>query len=126
MTLLSNPELWVKTILRKWVVGGILDAATYVLGWLVFGYEKSTNIILDAVPILRTPYQLVESAITGAIVTVFGAVRSVVELTGLAGPPAVAVTVVLLVSIVLALGWGLFSVIPGSDAIEDGVGVFTK
>lgn len=121
-TTASNPQEWltafIKTVVAEWVVGGILDAATYVLGWFIFAYERVRSIILDAVPPLTAPIRIIESAIVGAVETFYGAILGVAQLAGLAGPPAAAVAIVIMGTLVVGLGYATFRVIPGSDAVE--------
>jgi len=126
----TNPQAWlesfVRTLVAEWVVGGIIEAGAYGLGWLIFAYERTTSILLDAIPVLESPYLMAEDAAVGGIETLFGAARSVAEAAGLAGPPAMLFATLLLVTVVLATGYAVWRLIPGSDAVEGGIEVFTK
>lgn len=129
-TVATNPQEWLRgfiyTLIAEWIVGGIIDAASYVLGWIIFAYERTTRILLDAVPVFESPYLWAESAVVGLIETIFGAARGVATTAGLAGPPAMLFATLLLVTFVLATGYAVFALIPGSDAIEAGIGVFRE
>jgi len=130
VTVATNPKEWldtfVRTIVAEWFVGGIIDAGAYGLGWLIFAYERTTSILLDAVPVLESPYLMAEDVAVGGIETIFGAARTIAEAAGLAGPPALLFATLLLVTVVLATGYAVWRLIPGSDAIEGGIEVFTK
>ena len=132
VTVASNPAQWarnnlvdvVREIVAVWIVGGFLDATQYVLGWFVFAYERTREILLDAIPILETPTDVAESAITGVIGAIYGLIKGIARSAGLAGPPAAAFTVGVMVLITGAVLYGGYRVIPGSDFVEgtlDGV-----
>lgn len=117
-TIAADPEEYVREIVAEWVVGGVIDATQYVLGWFIFAYERIRRIILDAIPILTTPTRIVESAVVGLVETIYGAARGVATTAGLAGPPATAAAAGLVVLTTGALLLGLARTIPGSDLVE--------
>ncbi|EMA14494.1 hypothetical protein [Haloarcula marismortui] len=117
-TIAADPEEFVREIVAEWVVEQILDATQYVLGWSVFAYERTRNIILDAVPILTGPANMTESAVTGLFGMIYGAVQGVARTAGLAGPPAAALTISILVLLVGSLLIGGIYLIPGSDLVQ--------
>lgn len=118
VTVATNPEEWLRGILNRWVVGGILDAAAFVLGWFLFAYDRMASIIADAAGPLATPFQIIEDAVVGAIETLYGAAIGVAHSAGLAGPPAAALAVAVVMTVVAALAFGLIRVLPGSDFFE--------
>lgn len=122
-TIASDPEGWVREIIAEWVVGGIIDAVQYILGWVFFAVEKTTTIILDALGPLTTPFEIVGDAIVGGFGLIYGAAEGVANMAGLAGPPAAAFAFAVVMTL---LAVGLYTVvraIPGSGGIESGLEV---
>lgn len=126
-TVATNPEKWVRNnlvdviqeVVAEWFVGGILDAAQYVIGWILFVFERTISIILDTVPEpLLTPMEVTTSAVNSAIVGIFDGVRGVAESAGLAGPPAWAFAFLLTSLMLIAVLYAMLKLIPGSDAVE--------
>ncbi|EMA24636.1 hypothetical protein [Haloarcula argentinensis] len=117
-TIAADPEEFIREIVAEWVVDQILDATQYVLGWSVFSYERVRNIILDAIPILTGPANLTESAVTGLFDLIYGLVQGIAREAGLAGPPAAAFTISVLVLLVGSLLIGGLYLIPGSDLVQ--------
>lgn len=126
----SNPQAWLEDFIfrtvAEWIVGGILDGTQFVLGWIIFAYERSSSILLTAIPPLQAPFRILEGAAVGVIDTIYGAAIGVAETAGLAGPPAAAFATVLIGTVLAAIGWGLFSVIPGSDFVEGAAEAFQR
>lgn len=114
-TIAADPEEFIREIVAEWVVEQILDATQYVLGWFVFAYERTRNIILDAVPILTTPANLTESAVGGVFDLLYGAIQEIAGAAGLAGPPAAAVTISMMVILIGSVLMGVFYVIPVTE-----------
>ena len=125
-TIAADPETFIREIVAKWFVGGFLDALQYGLGWIVFAYERTRTILLDAIPILSTPIRTMESAVIGLIETMYGAAQSVAYAAGLAGPPAAAFAVGLLVLVLGSLAMGILYLIPGSDFVEGSLEGLTR
>jgi hypothetical protein len=117
-TIAADPEEFIREIVAEWVVEQVLDATQYVLGWFVFAYERVRTIILDAVPILTGPANITESAVTGLFGMIYGVVQGIARTAGLAGPPAAAATISLLVLVVGSLLIGGLYLIPGSDLVQ--------
>lgn len=128
--LVSNPKQWledtVRTIIAEWIVGSILDAWTFVLGWVIYAFDQTVSVLLTAVPILEGPFQMGAEAWDSVIELLFGAARDVAREAGLAGPPATALVFVLVGTVTLAVIVGTWKVIPGSDFVEGATGVFKK
>jgi hypothetical protein len=117
-TIAADPEEVIREIVAERVVEQILDATQYVLGWFVFAYERTRNIILDAAPILTTPANLTESAVGGVFDLLYGAVQGIARTAGLAGPPAAAFTISVIVLLLGSLLIGGIYLIPGSDLVQ--------
>jgi hypothetical protein len=130
LTVASNPKEWLRgfvfELIAEWVVGGILDFSQYTLGWVIFAYERSSSILLTAIPPLQAPFRIFEDAVVGVIETMYGLAIGVAQTAGLAGPPAAAFATVLLGTLLAAATWGILSVIPGSDLIEGATGAFRR
>lgn len=122
----SNLADWVRELVANWVVGGVIDATQFVLGWVLFGAERIASIVLEASGPLRSPFTILGDASVSAITGLYAAVRGVAASAGLAGPVASTVAVVVLVSLVLAVGVAVLSVVPGSDAFGAAKGVLTR
>ncbi|QLG62199.1 hypothetical protein [Halorarum salinum] len=118
LTIASNPEQWVRVIIAEWVVGGILDAAAYVLGWAIYAFTTVRNVMLDVAGPIATPYTIVESAAVGGIETLYAGIQGSLEALGIAAPIAAAFTVALLVTILAVTAFAILYLIPGSDAAE--------
>lgn len=129
-TVATDPEEWLRgfvfDLIAEWIVSAVLGVAEYAIGWVIFAFERFASIVLTAVPVLESPFRIAGNTATGAIETLFAAVRGIATTAGLTGPPATAFAVVLSVSVVLAIGVAVWRLIPGSDAIEGGIEVFTK
>ena len=130
VTLMSNPKEWLEeyvyVLVAEWLVGGILDAAQYTLGWIIFAFELTAETVLSAAGPLASPFQIISSAMIGVIETIYAAAVGVAHTAGLAGPPAVAFAIALLSAVLAMVAYALIKVIPGSDALEGAVGVFRK
>jgi hypothetical protein len=130
VTVASNPEQWLRRyvfdLIAEWVVGGILDATQYVLGWFIFAYERTRSILIGVIPQLRAPFTIIENAVVGLIETIFGVAIGVAQTAGLAGPPATAFATVLIGTVLAAISWGAFRVIPGSDFVEGAAEAFQR
>ncbi|WP_311170645.1 hypothetical protein [Halobellus ordinarius] len=126
----SNPKAWLEDfIFRKigeWVVGGILNGTQFVLGWIIFAYERTTSILIGVIPQLQAPFTILENAVVGVIETIYGAAIGVAQTAGLAGPPATAFATVLIGTVLFATAWGILKVIPGSDFVEGAAGAFRR
>lgn len=121
-TIGSNPKEWVYNLIATWLVGGILDAATFVLGWVVFAFERTASILLGAAEPLTDPIELLADAIVGAIETLYSAVYGVAASAGLVGPPAAAFAVAVVLTVLAVVAYAVAKVIPGSDLVEGGLG----
>lgn len=121
-TIGSDPEKWVQEVVAEWFVGGALDALQYGIGWIIYSFDLWRTAILDAAGPVASPYLIMESVLVGTIETIYGAVRGVVEIAGLAGPPAAAVSIALLSAFLAAVAYALVYIalnwIPGSGTIE--------
>jgi hypothetical protein len=121
----SNPEQWLRAhvfkLIAEWLVGQIIDAVQYVLGWVLFGIDRTVSIILDTAGPLASPFVILGDGIVNAIETLYGAVYGVAASAGLAAPLASAFAVAVLSAVLAALVYGLLRAIPGSDAIEGGL-----
>jgi len=126
----TNPKAWLEEfIFRKvaeWVVGGILDGTQYVLGWVIFAYERTVSILFTALPPLRAPFRIVEDAVVGVIESMFGIATGIAQTAGLAGPPATAFAIVLLGTLLAAVSWAILKAIPGSDLFEGAAEAFQR
>jgi len=125
-TIAADPEEFIREIVAEWIVGGFLNALQYVLGWIIYSYEEIRTIILDAIPILTTPTRTVENAVVGVVDTIYGAAQSVAYTAGLAGPPAAAFAIGLMVLLAGSLTLGVLYLIPGSDLVEGTLEGLTK
>jgi hypothetical protein len=67
-----------------------------------------------------------EGAFVGVIDAIYAAAIGVAQTAGLAGPPAAAFAIVLLGTVIVAVSYGVLTVIPGSDAVEGIAGAFTR
>lgn len=129
VTVATNPEQWlrnnavtfVKSVIGEWIVGGILDGVQYVLGWILFGFERTATIILGVVEPLTSPFTIIGDAIVGGIESMYSVALGVSQTAGLAGPPAAAFAVALVSLFLAAIVYGVLRVIPGSDALEGGL-----
>lgn len=130
VTVASNPKEWLRQyvfeLIAEWIVNAILDGTQFVLGWIIFAYERTSSILLTAIPPLQAPFRIFENAAVGVIDTIYGAAIGVAQTAGLAGPPAAAFATVLIGTVLAAVGWGLFKVIPGSDFVEGAAGAFQR
>lgn len=121
----SNPQEWlenfIKTVILDWIVGGILDAAAFVLGWISFAFERTAS-ILNIGGMLTDPLDLLGDAIVGAIEQLYGGVYSVAVSAGLAAPLAAAFAVTVVLTVLAVVVFAVAKVIPGSDFVEGGLG----
>jgi hypothetical protein len=126
----TNPKAWLEDfIFRKvaeWVVGGVINSTQYVLGWLIFAYERTVSILFTALPPLRAPFSIVEDAVVGVIDSMFGLAVDIAQTAGLAGPPATAFAIVLLGTLIAAVSWAILKAIPGSDLFEGAAEAFRR
>lgn len=114
-TIAADPEEFIREIVAEWMVEQILTTTQYMMGWMVFTYERVRKIILDAVPILTAPANLTESAVSYVFGLLYGAVQGIAGMAGLAGPPAAAVTISIIVVLVGSVLMGVFYVIPVTE-----------
>lgn len=117
-----DPEQWfrnfIQSVIVEWVVGGVLDVWSFVLGWIIFAYERTASILTDALPFVGQPFRIVGDVIVGTYGLLFDSIQAVVESLGVAAPVAAALTTAILVLIHGAVLVALFRVIPGSDLVE--------
>ena len=130
VTIATNPREWLRgyvfELIAEWIVQGILDLSQYSLGWIIFAYERTSSILLTAIPPLQAPFGIIENAVVGVIDTIYGLAIGVAQTAGLAGPPAAAFATVLIGSAIFAIGWGVLNLIPGSDLVEGAAGAFRR
>ncbi|QHS17785.1 hypothetical protein GWK26_11865 [haloarchaeon 3A1-DGR] len=117
ITIASDPREWLLGILLPWIVERILEAARYVLGWMVFFYEETASILLTATEPLTAPANIIEGFYVFVIETIFGGLRDMVLSMGLAAPIASAVALVIVLGVFVTIVYASISVIPGSDSI---------
>jgi hypothetical protein len=126
----TNPRKWLREyvfeLIAEWVVGGVIDATQYVLGWVIFAYERTVSILFTALPPLRAPFSIVEDAVVGVIDSMFGLAVDIAQTAGLAGPPATAFAIVLLGTLLAAVSWAILKAIPGSDLFEGAAEAFRR
>lgn len=129
VTIATNPEQWLRQfvfgLIAEWVVGGIIDTAEYILGWVFYTYDVVKDAILGIIPPLTSPFRIVEGAVVGAIAGVYDAAQGVAITVGLAGPPAAAFAIAIVLTMLAVVLVGALRVIPGSDAVEGALGRFT-
>lgn len=125
ITVASNPRDWLRTfvfdLIAEWVVGGIIDAVTYFLGWIVFAFERTASIILDVAGPLASPFEILGDAIVGAIETLYSVALGVAHSAGLAGPPAAAFAVALLSALLAVIVFAVWRAFPVTEAIGGGL-----
>ncbi|WP_132060246.1 hypothetical protein [Halorussus amylolyticus] len=122
-TIGSDPEAWVRMLIAEWIVGGIIDAAQYVLGWIFFAIERTTSIIVDGLGPLTTPFEVIGDAIVGAFGLIYEAAEGVANTAGLAGPPAAAFAFALVMTLLAAVVYAVIKAFPVTNGIESGLEV---
>ncbi|WP_256288793.1 hypothetical protein [Halobellus inordinatus] len=130
VTIASNPRQWLRNyvfdLIAEWIVGGILDSTQYVLGWIIFAYERTRSILLTAIPPLQTPFDVTEDAVIDLIRMIFDVAIGVAHTAGFAGPPATAFAIVLLGTVIVATIYAIVNATPAGGAIEGALGAFKR
>lgn len=122
VTVASDPERWVKTVIAEWFVGGFLDAVQYVLGWIAWTFAKVESIILGAIPHIIAPYLILRRNLVGGIEALYGLAKGIAMSTGLAGPIASALAVAFVSAVLAFVAYAIVYValnwIPGGGIVE--------
>lgn len=117
VTVATNPREWVYGLIAEWLVTQIIDVVQYVLGWVVFGFERTSSIIQGVAGPLASPFGILEDAIVGAIETMYGLALGVAHSVGFAGPPAAAFAVALNSAVLAAVVYALWRAFPATEAL---------
>ncbi|NHN59821.1 MULTISPECIES: hypothetical protein [Halorussus] len=125
VTIATDPRDWLRenvfALIAEWIVNQILDGATYIIGWVVFAFDRIASIILDALGPVATPFEIIGDAVVGAVETVYGVALAAAHAAGFTGPPAAAFAVALVSAALAAVVFAVWKALPVTEALGGGM-----
>ena len=119
VTVATNPVEWLRgKFLRLLVEYAFIRPAAWILEYMIWGFNYMAGAIVSTAGPLASPFVILGDAFVAVAATVYGAVYAIADTAGFAGPIAAAFATAVMIGIVVTLIYAGWSVIPGSDALE--------